>query len=82
VTVQQPKDNVLTSVMPESVLNFVRRSREPVLLADALETNRFSGAPYLLSEHPRSLLCLPILRQGELTGMLYLEHRLMSHGAT
>jgi PAS domain S-box-containing protein len=79
VTVRQPKNNVPASVMPESVLNYVRRSRERVLIADALETNRFSGDPYLLVEHPRSLLCLPILRQGELIGMLYLEHRLVSH---
>jgi PAS domain S-box-containing protein len=79
VTVRQPKNNVPASVMPESVLNYVRRSRERVLIVDALETNWFSGDPYLLAEHPRSLLCLPILRQGELIGMLYLEHRLVSH---
>jgi PAS domain S-box-containing protein len=68
--------------LPESVLNYVRRSREQVLLADAGEPNRFSADPYLLAHRPKSLLCLPILRQGVLIGILYIEHRLVSHAFT
>jgi PAS domain S-box-containing protein len=80
VTVRRPHEtNVSASSLPESVLNYVRHSNEPVLLIDATEANSFSGDPYLQAHRPKSLLCLPILRQRELTGLLYLEHKLVTH---
>jgi PAS domain S-box-containing protein len=80
VTVRRTHEtNASAASLPESVLNYVRHSNEPVLLIDATEANSFSGDPYLQARRPKSLLCLPILRQRELTGLLYLEHRLVTH---
>ena len=44
------------------------------MLDDALAENQFSGDDYLISERPRSLLCLPLGAQRNLAGALYLEN--------
>ena len=70
------------SALPTAILNYVRRSREPVLLADATEPNPFSGDPYFAGRRPKSMLCLPIVRQATLVGVLYLENTLVTHAFT
>src|SRR6185436_5400831 len=70
------------SELPVSILNYVRRTREKVSLANASEPNAFSADPYLLGHQPKSILCLPILRQTRLIGLLYLENNLVTHAFT
>jgi GAF domain-containing protein len=65
-----------TPLLPHAILDYVRRTQEKVLLADAGKDNIFSTDPYLHQSRPRSVLCLPMMRQAELIGMLYLENRL------
>jgi predicted ATPase/signal transduction histidine kinase/DNA-binding response OmpR family regulator/HPt (histidine-containing phosphotransfer) domain-containing protein/tRNA A-37 threonylcarbamoyl transferase component Bud32 len=64
-----------TATLPATVLAYVRRSQDRVVLEDARAPHAFAGDPYLLAHQPSSVLCLPILRQGVLVGALYLEHR-------
>ena len=61
---------------PESVLRYVVRTLENVLLDDASAANPFSEDAYILARHPRSILCLPLVRQRESIGVLYLENNL------
>jgi PAS domain S-box-containing protein len=68
--------------LPLSILNYVKRSREHVLLMNATEPHPYAADPYFLSQHPRSVLCLPILRQSAPIGLLYLENNLASHTFT
>ena len=72
----------LDPALPSAILNYVRRSRTQVLLADAAEPNPFSTDPYLIRRRPKSVLCIPILRQTTLIGLLYLEHTLIPHAFT
>jgi PAS domain S-box-containing protein len=62
--------------LPLSVLNYVLRTRESVLLDDATKPNAFSADEYVRRLGPRSLLCLPLARQSKLIGLLYLENNL------
>src|SRR6201993_5325845 len=55
------------------------RTRETVLLDDAASQNPFSTDPYLVGRHARSILCLPLINKGKLTGVLYLENNLAPH---
>jgi PAS domain S-box-containing protein len=64
--------------LPVSILNCVRRTRERVLLSDASLHSPFSGDEYLQRARSKSILCLPILRQAEFVGALYLENELIS----
>jgi len=62
--------------LPECMINYVRRSRQIVLLADASAPHPFAADDYFSRQHTQSVLCMPILRQAELVGLLYLENNL------
>ncbi|WP_437644256.1 AAA family ATPase [Sorangium sp. So ce362] len=62
------------AALATSVVRFVARSREGVLLGDAGAEPRFARDPYVASQRPRSVLCLPLLHQGRLSGILYVEN--------
>jgi PAS domain S-box-containing protein len=64
---------------PESIARYVIRTRESVILDDASKPNLFSGDDYLRARQTKSILCLPLIKQGRLTGLLYLENTLSSY---
>ena len=68
--------------LPASILNYVRRSRNKVLLDDAASPNPYSADEYFSHRHPKSVLCFPIIRQTNLIGLLYLENDLATHAFT
>ncbi len=61
---------------PESVLRYVIRTQESLILDDASAENPFSDDAYVSLRRPRSILCLPLVKQRELAGVLYLENNL------
>jgi PAS domain S-box-containing protein len=65
--------------LPESLVRYVTRTLESVILDDASSLNGFSTDPYIVQHHTRSVLCLPLINQTKLTGVLYLEHNLASY---
>jgi PAS domain S-box-containing protein len=64
---------------PEALVRYVIRTRESVILDDASRPNLFSEDDYLRDRQTKSILCLPLIKQGQLTGLLYLENRLTSY---
>jgi predicted ATPase/signal transduction histidine kinase len=68
--------------LPESVLHYVIRTRESVVLHDASVANLFSRDEYLGRRRTRSILCLPIVKQAKLVGILYLENNLTADAFT
>ena len=67
---------------PESLVRHVIRTRERVILDDATQSNLFSSDDYFRDRQSKSILCLPLIRQRELTGILFLENLRASHGFT
>jgi PAS domain S-box-containing protein len=65
--------------LPESVLHTVIRTRESVILDDASTQNPFSADEYICQKRARAVLCLPLVKQAKLIGVLYLENNLASH---
>ena len=65
--------------LPISILNYVFRTQQPVIIDDARETNPHGHDIYIVSAKPRSVLCLPLIKQQSLVGALYLENDLASH---
>jgi len=83
IHVQLPPDQAPPeSALPASIINYVRRSQERVLLADATLSNPFSTDDYFVRRQPKSVLCLPIMRRSALIGLLYLENNLATHAFT
>jgi len=60
--------------LPLAVVNYVARTKEPVILNDAKAEGSFIHDEYILRRSPRSVFCLPFIRRGRLSGMLYLEN--------
>lgn len=75
-----PREQAMPEIrLPESIMRFVGRTRETVVLDDASVHNRFSDEDaYLREQRLKSILCLPLLTQDALTGLLYLENNLAS----
>jgi predicted ATPase/two-component sensor histidine kinase len=76
VEVRLHRDIVTPSDLPESMLHACMRSQELVLLDDASLPNPFSTDEYFRSAAARAILCLPLVKQSKLMGMLYLENDL------
>jgi PAS domain S-box-containing protein len=64
------------AALPASIIHFVVRTRELVLLDDALGQSPFGADEYLRQRQARSVLCLPMVNQSKLIGVLYLENNL------
>jgi PAS domain S-box-containing protein len=76
VTVRLVDEAVTERVLPESVLHYVLRTREIVVLDDAAAQSPFGVDSYIRQRQARSILCLPLLNQAKLIGVLYLENNL------
>ncbi len=63
--------------LPISLLNYVERTRKSSVLDNAKEVEIFANDPYILANQTKSVLCSPIIHQGKLTGILYLENNLI-----
>jgi predicted ATPase/signal transduction histidine kinase len=71
------RESVLTSSeLPESLIRYVIRTQERVILSDASIDNIFSEDEYIRQKRPRSVLCLPLIKRRRLIGTLYLENNL------
>ncbi|QLE57950.1 AAA family ATPase [Nostoc sp. TCL26-01] len=66
----------MTDQLPESIIQYVIRTHESVILNDATREGNFINEPYIQRNQTQSLLCLPLLKQSQLVGVLYLENRL------
>ncbi|HEY5756402.1 MAG TPA: ATP-binding protein, partial [Steroidobacter sp.] len=82
VKVELRQANVSASHLPLSVFRYTLRTKEPVLLQDASGQSAFAADDYVIERRARSVLCLPILKQTRLLGMLYLENNLTAHAFT
>jgi PAS domain S-box-containing protein len=79
VEVKVRREAVTQADMPESLLHYVVRTRQSVILNDALAQDPFSTDDYIREKRARSVLCLPLVKQAKLIGVLYLENNLASH---
>jgi PAS domain S-box-containing protein len=65
-----------TQKVAASILHWVERTGEAVVLENAGDDHRFQADPYLRAGGGFSILCLPFVKRGRLIGLLYLENRL------
>ncbi|MFC0399855.1 trifunctional serine/threonine-protein kinase/ATP-binding protein/sensor histidine kinase [Paraburkholderia rhizosphaerae] len=74
VALSMSPSDVSARDMPATILQTVARTREHVVVGDALQHREFAQDPYILSNQPRSIVCMPIVQQARTTGILYLEN--------
>ncbi|HMV41408.1 MAG TPA: AAA family ATPase [Leptospiraceae bacterium] len=69
-----------TLICPTSMIYFVVRSKENVVIDDAIVDTKYGTDAYIQEAKPRSVMCTPLMTQGKVVGVLYLENK-VSTGA-
>jgi PAS domain S-box-containing protein len=82
VTVAHRRSAIAADDLPRAVFDYVLRTDENVLLHDASAVVPFSDDPYIRLHGARSVLCMPLLKQTRLVGVIYLENSLTSGAFT
>ncbi|BAP55751.1 multi-sensor signal transduction multi-kinase [Thioploca ingrica] len=72
----------LAERLPISIINYVAHTHQTVVLNDAQRDNQFGKDNYIINQQPKSILAHPLLNQGKLTGILYLENNLTTSAFT
>ena len=65
-----------------TIVNYVARTREAVVLNNAAQEGQFTQDPYIVSCQPQSILCAPLINQNKLVGIVYLENNLATGAFT
>jgi signal transduction histidine kinase len=65
-----------------AIISYVARTGDSVVLADAASEGRFTADPYVAARATRSVLCAPLLNQGKVVAIAYLENDLASGAFT
>ena len=68
--------------LPLSIINFVSKTGQTIVLDDACADNRFSNDHYIEKLHLKSVLCTPIIIKGKTGGIFYLENNLLKGAFT
>ncbi|MEG4344555.1 AAA family ATPase [Microcoleus sp. A003_D6] len=77
---ESPVEN--SEKLPISIINYVGISQENVVLNDAAVSGRFINDPYIKKTKPKSILCTPIINQGKMIGIFYLENNIVNGAFT
>ncbi|MEP0873779.1 AAA family ATPase [Trichocoleus desertorum AS-A10] len=64
------------ATIPVPVIYSVERTQETLVFDDAVSEPSFLTDPYIQKQQTRSLLSMPILKQSQMIGILYLENNL------
>ncbi|HBE36861.1 MAG TPA: serine/threonine protein kinase [Cyanobacteria bacterium UBA11368] len=76
------KSAIESQEIPISLINYVERTQETLAIDDATSQTRFASDPYIIQKRPKSILCSPLMNQGKLMGILYLENNLTAGAFT
>ncbi len=63
-----------SSDVPVCLIRYVRKTTETLVFDDITQIERWSSDRYIQIQQPKSILCLPILKQNTMIGILYLEN--------
>ena len=69
-------------VVPQGIVNYVARTKEKVVLEDAANKGEFTADPTIQKRQSKSILCSPLVNQGQISGILYLENNLIKGAFT
>lgn len=69
-------------LLPVSLINFVNRKRESVLLNEVAADRVFYRDPYFENKKPQSIWALPLLVKSEIKGILYMENNIIKDAFT
>ncbi|MGJ5631673.1 trifunctional serine/threonine-protein kinase/ATP-binding protein/sensor histidine kinase [Nostoc sp. CALU 1950] len=69
-------------ILSNAIIDYVARTKDSVVLHDAVNEGNFTRDYYIHQQQPKSILCFPLLNQGNLIGIVYLENNLITGAFT
>ncbi|MEH2111497.1 trifunctional serine/threonine-protein kinase/ATP-binding protein/sensor histidine kinase [Nostoc sp.] len=69
-------------ILSNAIVDYVARTKDSVVLNDAVNEGNFTHDAYIHQQQPKSILCFPLLNQGNLIGIVYLENNLTTGAFT
>ena len=76
IIVHRTRDPIETVGLSRSIVNYVSRTHEVAIFDTAERESPFYDDEYVRDSHVRSILCLPLIKQGQVVALLYLENNL------
>jgi PAS domain S-box-containing protein len=76
------QSTAIANRLPESIVHYVIRTHESVILNDATREGNFINDPYIQHHQTQSVFCLPLLNRSKLISVLYLENQLATGAFT
>lgn len=64
------------------IINYVAHTQESIVLNDATQEGNFTQTTYIINNKPKSILCTPLINQGKINGIIYLENNLTTDAFT
>jgi|GEM_PF-435532 len=71
-----------SQTIPKTLVNYVERAEQTLVLEDATAATQFAGDPVIEARQPKSVLCTPIRDRGHVAGILYLENKSLARAFT
>lgn len=68
--------------LSQMIVNYVARTKKSVVLDNATQQGNFINDPYVKQQQPKSILCVPLINQGQLVSVVYLENNLTTGAFT
>jgi signal transduction histidine kinase/CheY-like chemotaxis protein len=65
-----------------NIVLYTARTKQPLVINDAGQDSNFKNDKYVLTKKPKSIMSAPILKQGNIMGIIYLENNLMPNAFT
>jgi predicted ATPase/signal transduction histidine kinase len=65
-----------SSDIPLSLINYVSRTQETLVIDDVSTQTSLASDTYIQQQRPKSLLCIPIISSRKFLGIIYLENNL------
>ena len=69
-------------ILPTTIINYVIRTQENIVLNDAANQGEFINDPYIIATKSKSILCTPLINQTKLSGIIYLQNNLTTGAFT
>jgi diguanylate cyclase (GGDEF)-like protein/PAS domain S-box-containing protein len=76
IPIENLSPRILSLILSEIIVEYVSRTKDTVILNDATSEEQFPHDEYIAKQKPKSVLCMPLLHQDRLQGVLYLENNL------
>lgn len=82
IPIESIKSDNSIPLVPTRIIYYVARTKETIVLNDAISEGQFTTDTYIVAQQTKSILCTPLFNQGQLKGIIYLENNLTTGAFT